>query len=337
MKPELFKAGEMPRAQLRMPQEAYIQIDQWTDYLGYEQYVWHKKFISWVDRSPSRTYEFHIPYTLESVYEKLGVSKSHFYKKIRILWECGLIDLVEFDKSTRKTTKPRNIIVYNYPFNKSEFEYLPLEKRRDWITQYESESKAHGFRGALKAREIRGLQMETVEKTPDSPVDNSPVSVDNPVDNSPVDNVDNLENKGLQMETVEGLQMETVTVSNERPINCTNNLLILNNNSIHSLNNSLSQTKIDLIQKELIKFDFKEGERERIIELINIKNLSITLQDITQQAKFMSTRPNIRNRSSYFVTGLEMNEGRTYPTKAKTNQDQEAVTTPLPFYNWLES
>ena len=123
MNPELIKSGEMPRAQIRMPQEAYVQIDKWMDYLGYEQYCWWRKFISWVDRSPSRTYEFHIPYTLESVYEKLGVSKSHFYKKIRILWECGLIDLVEFDKSTRKTTKPRNIIVYNYPFNKSEFEY----------------------------------------------------------------------------------------------------------------------------------------------------------------------------------------------------------------------
>ena len=51
MKPKLFKAGKKPRAQLRMPQEAYIQIDQWTDYLGYEQYVWRKKFISWVDRT----------------------------------------------------------------------------------------------------------------------------------------------------------------------------------------------------------------------------------------------------------------------------------------------
>ena len=105
-----------------------------------------------------------------------------------------------------------------------------------------------------------------------------------------------------------------------RPNNCSNNLLIINNKSIHFLNNSLSQTKIDLIQKELKKFDFKEGERERIIELINIKNLSITLQDITKQAKFMLTRPDIRNRSSYFVTGLELNEGRTYPTKAKPEQ-----------------
>lgn len=337
MNPEIFKPGEKPREQLRLPQGSYIQAIQWMDYLGCEQYCWWQKFFTWVNRRPDRVYDQHIPYTLESVFEKLGVSKATFYRKIKVLWESGLIDIIEFEPSQRKTTKPRNIIVYEYPFNNAEYEYKPLEKRRDWNTQYESESKIHGFRGALKAREIKGLKSETVEKTPDSPVDKSPISVDNPVDNSPVDNVDNLENEGLRIETVEGLKTETVRVSELRPNNCTNNITNFTNKLTNVSNNSLSKTKIDLIQAELKKFDFKEGERERIIELINIKNLSITLQDITQQAKFMSTRPDIRNRSSYFVTGLELNEGRTYQTKAKTNQDQEAVTTPLPFYNWLES
>ena len=170
----------------------------------------------------------------------------------------------------------------------------------------------------------------------ENPVDNSPISVDNPVDNSPVEIVDNVDNYPTNSGGVDPTKSDTVTLPNLVANQLINNLFTKTNNLNQSLNNSLSQTKIDLIQEQLKIFDFKEGERERIIELINIKNLSVTLQDITQQAKFMSTRPNIRNRSSYFVTGLEMNEGRTYPTKATTTQDQEAVTTPLPFYNWLE-
>jgi hypothetical protein len=338
--PEIFKPGEKPRAQMRLPQESYIQLDQWAPYLGYDQYIWWRKFHTWVNRRPDRLYDQHIPYTLESVFEKLGVSKSHFYKKIKVMWESGLIDLVEFAPSQRKTTKPRNIIVYEYPFNDARYEYLPLEKRRDWATEYESESKKHGYKGALKAREIKGLQTETVQTEPFSPVDESPISVDNPVENSPVDNVDNLDNKGLQTETVEGLQTETVRVSEQRPNHYSNNHIHSNNNIYSLSNNSLSKTKISLIHETLKIFDFKEGERETIIELIINRGLvSVSKQDIIEQAKYMAKRPDIRNRPWYFVNGLKLNEGRIY-AKPKPNQadtDQEAVTTPLPFYSWLES
>ena len=53
--------------------------------------------------------EQHIPYTLESVFEKLGVSQTTFYRKIKVLWECGLIEIVEFGRSERKSQKPKNI------------------------------------------------------------------------------------------------------------------------------------------------------------------------------------------------------------------------------------
>jgi hypothetical protein len=302
----IFKAGSMPREQLRMPQESYVQIDHWIDYLSPEQYYWWRKFISWVDRSPSRNYEFHVPYTLESVYEKLGVSKSHFYKKIKILWECGLIELVEFDRSLRKTTKPRNIIVYNYPFNKPEYEYLPLEKRRDWTENYESESKIHGYKGALISK---GLQMETV--------------------------VDKGESKGLQMETVEGLQMETVRVSKQRPINYLNKSLISLNNSINNSNNSLSKTEIELVKELLRAFEFSEGERDQVVELLINRNISgFTKQDIINQGRSMALKTNIRLRAVYFVNGLEANIGRTYQTPKPKTEDTHIKQ--VPFYNWLE-
>jgi hypothetical protein len=332
-----FKKGEMKRAEVRLRSEPFIVIDHWIDYLGPEVYSWWKKFLTWVDRSESAKYDFHVPYTLESVYTKwLKTSKANFYKKIKVLWECGLIDIVEFDKSERKTTKPRNIIVYYYPFNKREYEYEPLKKMRDWKTEYESESKVHGYRGALKAREIRGLQMETGENDENSPVDNTPKSGDNPVDNSPVDNVDNVDDEGLQMETVEGLQMETVRVSKQRPINYLNKYNhLLNNFNNNSLNNSLSPSIINLTKEILANLNFSAGEREQIIELIIQRNITgFTKHDLIKQARYMINKPEIRMRALYFVNGLQANIGRNYPTPKKT---ETTPTREIPvFYNWLE-
>jgi hypothetical protein len=339
----IMKAGKKPKEQMRLPQGSYIQTIQWIDYLGPEVYCWWLKFHSWVDRTPDRQEDQHIPYTLESIYKKwLGISRTTFYRKIKVLWEAGLIDITDYGKTTRKTQKPKNIIVYEYPFNNAELEYKPLEKRRDWDKDYESESKLAGIRGAIKKHEKAHNEnppkFERVANTEIPPVDNSPISVDNPVDNSIVDNVDKVDLDPPKFERVDPPEFERVTRSELGANHCTNNLFIKNNNSIHSLNNSLSKTQIDLIQEELKKFNFEEGERERIIELIIIRGLfSVTKQDIAKQAQFMATRPNIRDRSWYFVEGLKINEGRTYPTKATTTPDQEAVTTPLPFYNWLEN
>jgi hypothetical protein len=332
---EIMQPGKKPRAQNRLPQASYIQADQWMHYLGYEQYCWWMKFHTWVNREPNRLFEQHIPYTLESVFKKLGVSQTTFYRKIKILWECGLIDFIEFGE--RKTQKPKNIIVYEYPFNNAVYEYLPLEKRRDWVKDYASESVLAGIRGGIKKKEMNPPNSERVEESTFSPVDNSPVSVDNLVENSPVDNVDNSEIDPPNSERVDPPKSERVTLPDLGANNCTNNITNISNKLINISNNSLSKTKIDLIHETLKIFDFKEGERERIIELIIHKGLfSVTKKDIIEQAKFMSTRPNIRNRSLYFVTGLEMNEGRAYSLKATTTTKQEAVTTPLPFYNWLE-
>jgi hypothetical protein len=339
-----FKAGKMPRNQFQINLTiTAVQTDHWINYLGPEVYCWWLKFHSWIDNKSKYDYKNHIPYTLESVMSEkyLNVSQTTFYRKIKKLWECGLIEIYEFEPSERKAQKPKNIFVYSYPFNNAELQYKPLEKLRDWKTEYESESKIAGIKGAL----IKKSKEKEREKSHppksgrvENPVDNSPISVDNPVDNSPVDNVDNLKIDPPKSERVDPPKSERVTLPDLGANQLLNNLFTKTNNLNQSLNNSLSQTKIDLIQEQLKIFDFKEGERERIIELIIIRGLfSITKQDIAKQAQFMATRPNIRDRSLYFVNGLKINEGRTYPTKATTNQDQEAVTTPLPLYNWLEN
>ena len=117
--------------------------------------------------------------------------------------------LNEYEKSRRKTQKPKNIIVYDYPFNNADLNIWNLEKRRDWNNDYESESKSAGIRGALRKESDKSNppNSETVDESTNSPVDNSPISVDNPVDNSPVDNVDNLNTYPPNSETVDVSQI----------------------------------------------------------------------------------------------------------------------------------
>lgn len=330
---DLFKAGKMPREQLRMPQEAYIQIDQWIDYLGPETYIWWRKFISWVDRTESREYDFHVPYTLENVFKRLGVSQTTFYRKIKILWESGLIELLEFEKSARKTQKPKNIIVYNYPFNKKENEYLPLEKRRDWVKDYASESVLAGIRGAIKKSEMNPPKNERVGED----VDKSPENVDKPVDNSLVDNVDKVEANPPKSERVDPPNFERVTLPNMTANNYLNNLTHSLNNNNHDYNNSLSNARIDLIREILINYQFSEGERERIVELLIHKGLysKITKHDLISQAKYMVSRNDIRDRATFFVNGIEKNIGREYP-KPRPKKEEQPNSGRVPFYNWLE-
>jgi hypothetical protein len=142
-------------------------------------------------------------------------------------------------------------------------------------------------------------------------VDNSPIPVDNPVDNSIVDNVDKVDLDPPNSERVDPPNSERVTLPDLGANHYSNKYIHITNKLTNISNNSLSQTKIDLIQEQLKIFDFKEGEREKIIELIIIRGLfSITKQDIAKQAQFMATRSNIRNRPVYFVEGLKINEGR---------------------------
>ena len=330
----LFQQAKQPREELNLPILSFQVADTWIDYLGYEQFGWWLKFHSWVDRTESRFADNHIPRTLESVFNELGVSKANFYKKIKILWECGLIEIVEFEKSERKSQKPKNILVYQYPFHEIVRKYQSLEKLRDWKKDYDSESKKAGMKGALirkmSTKTEDGLHSETVENS----VDNHGLqteTVDGLHSETVENSVDKSENDGLQTETVDGLHSETVTVSKLRPNNYTNNLLINKKYNNLTNNSSLSHTQIDLIQDILTTFEFTKREIERIIELINRHELfDVTKQDIIDQARVMMNK-DVQFKPQYFINGLESNIGRNRRKKA---QEQPTTTKPV-FYDWL--
>lgn len=192
-----FREGPKKRNELRLPILHYVVADDWIRKLGEKAFCAWLQFHTWVDRRSNSEVD-KIPYTLESVAEKLGVSKATLYRTIiRPLWEYGLIDLVEYESTNRKTQKPVNIIVYESPKNEHETKVMPLVKLRDW-KDYGSSAQIYGLKGGRP--KTRGKQDPS----------NNPETKN--------DNTDRFNN-----ETVHGFENKTVTVSKMKPNNDTNN------------------------------------------------------------------------------------------------------------------
>lgn len=208
MSNSFIKKGKKSRNELFLPSLRYVVADDWIDKLGHDAFIAWIKLHTWVDRSDENRDHDRIPYSLESTWKKLGVGKTKFYQKIiRPLWEYGLIDIIEYEESQRKSQKPKNIVVYESPYNKHETEVKPLEKLRDYNKDYDSVSQVFGRKGGQPAHKVNGSQTRTVE------------------------------NDGSQTRTVDGSQTRTVTVHKNEPSNVSNNLLINTNKSSNVSNN----------------------------------------------------------------------------------------------------
>lgn len=260
--------GKKKREELSLPHLTYVVCDDWIEKLGYETFCLWLKLHTWVDRNDEEREYDRIPRSFENIYKKtLGISKSKFYRLIKPLWEFGLIDIVEYVESERNSTKPKNIIVYEYPFHEIVRKYQALEKLRDWDQDYDSVSKELGKTGGrprkaeavvpekkgfklvksykkyrFKIKTVEGFNFETVE--------------------------------GFKNKTVEGFKNETVTVSKLKPNNVSNISINVSNpfnnesNSFinlsinkSSLNNILKDTLLDRIDR-LIKFNIKFSDIE---------------------------------------------------------------------------
>lgn len=208
-KSSFIQSGKKAREELYLPPLRFVVTDNWVDVLGHDAFIAWLKFHTWVDRRDENRENDRVPYSLEDVWTKLGMKKKKFYEKIaRPLWEYGLIDIVEYEESNRKSQKPKNIIVYTSPANTHETETKPLEKLRDWSKDYGSISQFYGKKGGRPKKDDHGFQMETVEKD------------------------------GFQTETVHGFQMETVTVSKRKPNNVSNISNNVSNNLTNAENNN---------------------------------------------------------------------------------------------------
>lgn len=150
-----FKQGRKKREELQLPILHFVVSDDWVDKLGHDAFIAWLKFYSWCDRSDerkNRDYDV-VPRSFRAIMKELGVGTKKFYNSIiRPLWNYGLIDIEEYKDSSIKGNKPKNIVVYEYPQNDISKKTKPLEKVRDYDTEYSSEARKFALKGGRKPK-----------------------------------------------------------------------------------------------------------------------------------------------------------------------------------------
>lgn len=349
----IVKQGKKKRAEFSLPALHFIVADDWIDKLGESFTVW-LKLHTFVDRTDMQREYDRVPMSLEKLYDKLKVSKSKFYRLIKPLWEYGLIDIIEYEESERKAQKPKNIIVYEYPFHIIERKYSELEKLRDWKTDYDSTSKVAGQTGGRPKKVDPAAANEPENET---------------VKNEEMDGFKNetVENEGFdgfKNETVDGFKNETVTVSEVKPNNVSNNSIkdsySHNNDSNIDLSSSSEKgnEKEEDDQINNIFFDFlksfcfennfcnTEYQFNQIEKRLRNKDVNKFTAMQVQKA-YNKTLDQIYNQNVdqphlYFASVLEneivndkLYKIKDYEVQKQKKESAERVNK-IPFYNWLE-
>ncbi|WP_422659140.1 hypothetical protein ACK8P5_00895 [Paenibacillus sp. EC2-1] len=153
-------AGKRDRSELSLPIQHFIAMDDWINKLGHQAYIAWLKFYTYADRTESQRFEA----SLTKLCERLGLSKGTFYSKvIPPLWNYGFIDFKERDGFM-------TIVVYSYPQNSYELATRPLNKIRDYATEWDSVNRDRGKAGGkksamLRSSDLSGSKNEPLEKS----------------------------------------------------------------------------------------------------------------------------------------------------------------------------
>lgn len=158
------KAKKKTRNELQLPILHFVCMDDWIEKLGDKAFTAWLKFYTWCNREEdengNRPDDDVIPSSLTKVQKRLGVGKDTFYNKIlKPLWNHGLIDVFEYKSEGWKGQGNVNIIVYEYPQNEHALSTKPLEKIRDYDTDYTSQAKTFAKLGG------RPKKMEEVPRS----------------------------------------------------------------------------------------------------------------------------------------------------------------------------
>ncbi|MEY8742805.1 hypothetical protein AB9M62_25410 [Bacillales bacterium AN1005] len=298
----MFIQAKKKREELKLPILHYAVADDWIDKLGNDAFVAWLKFHTWVNRSDeakSKNLDGRIPYTLETVAEKLGCGKKKLYQKIiHPLWEYGLIDLVEYSESNRNSQKPKNIIPYDYPQNNKHMETQELVKCRTWVDDYKSAGTFYGKQGGRGNKKVK----VTIQQLPPEK------EIVREKDGFQKETVD-----GFQIETVDGFQTETVTVSEKKPNNVSN---IFNNvsNSFNNDSNSLlteEELNHENLYDALLECKVDPLVARSIVKLSEENEVNIYQYEVKEQLKQMYYEIEVLNKSIenypvYFLNGIVM-------------------------------
>lgn len=158
------KAKKKTRNELQLPILHFVCMDDWIEKIGDKAFTAWLKFYTWCnreeDKNGNRPDDDVIPSSLTKVQKRLGVGKDTFYNKIlKPLWNYGLIDVFEYKSEGWKGQGNINIIVYEYPQNEHALSTKPLEKIRDYDTDYTSQAKTFAKLGG------RPKKMEEVPRS----------------------------------------------------------------------------------------------------------------------------------------------------------------------------
>ncbi|WP_197224356.1 hypothetical protein [Lysinibacillus sphaericus] len=168
------KAGAKPRDDLYLkfyyPAVDPFREDSWVKVLGPKTFVYWLQLLTMVDRSPAGYDKYGnaqtVPRSLEGLAKLFGISRPTFYSQvIKPLWNYGLIDLEEWQEQKKIGTKALNIIVYEYPMNQFEYQNRPLQKVRDYDTEYHSYAKSYGHRAKTYFQNISDVGEGSVAAT----------------------------------------------------------------------------------------------------------------------------------------------------------------------------
>ncbi|WP_255295844.1 putative mucin/carbohydrate-binding domain-containing protein, partial [Bacillus cereus] len=182
--PTFITQGHVPKEELRLPNQHFITAMDWIDKLGESAYCDYLKMYTMADRrDKDREYD-RVPRALSSLWEALDRKEKYFRQKILIpLWEYGLVDLVEYQgEHARAGHKPMNIVIYRYPCNDITLLTKPLEKVRDWKTDYKSSGKFYAIKGGRPKNELKDSpQKPLLKDSLQKPLKDSP---QNPINNT---------------------------------------------------------------------------------------------------------------------------------------------------------
>ncbi|MES1052396.1 replication protein [Bacillus thuringiensis] len=183
--PMFVTEGKVSKEELRLPQHHFVAAMDWIDKLGESAYCDYLKLYTMADRSNKQREYDKVPRALASIWDELGRKEKYFRQKVLIpLWEYGLIDLIEYQGERKQKTghKPMNIIVYRYPCNDFNRMVKPLEKVRDWKTDYKSAAKFYAIKGGRPKKDVK----DSVEKPLSKDSVQNPLkdSVQNPNNNT---------------------------------------------------------------------------------------------------------------------------------------------------------
>lgn len=345
-----IKQGKKSRNELQLPILHFVVVDDWMPKLGKSFELW-LKLHTLADRSDSARQFDLVPRSMKNLAAYLEISEQTLYRRIAPLWEFGLVDIIEYEGSYKTGQKPKNIIVYEYPKNEKSLSVAPLEKCRDWKTDY-SPNVQFGKIGGEK------LSTESCGKVQESPSNSTPP---------------NLEATTLP-------KMEATTLPNLEANNVSNSLY----NDSNILNNGLEEEGAPPSEKpaaEKLKFQNEFSEKEILAaRSFVLPQMRETLSDLNLEPAFADRlvcymkmanlkyisasefrsvnleieknggrdkqNKKIMDKAIYILRGilwssrLSVGDGSAAYRQEKArkkSKSKPAASAPLPFYNWLEN